>query len=149
MFYYFVNRDARTTFEQGITNECFILSMQPVINFITMETEIKDLAKRKCVPCEGGIPPLNTNQIEAYRKEISAGWQVVDNKKLYRKFSFVNYKHTMSFVNRVADIADEEGHHPVMHVNYGSVEIELWTHAINGLSDNDFILAAKIDMLDI
>jgi len=72
---------------------------------------------------------------------------VRDNKKITREFNFVNFKHTMSFVNEVARIAEEEGHHPVMHVGYGSVEIELWTHAIDGLSENDFIIAAKIDRI--
>lgn len=106
-----------------------------------------NLADKKCVPCEGGIPPLGKEEIENLRSQISQEWQVTDNKKLSREFDFVNFKHTMDFVNRVAAIAEEEGHHPVMHVNYGKVEIELWTHAIDGLSENDFILAAKIERL--
>ena len=105
------------------------------------------LASKKCVPCEGGIPPLDREEITKLEKEISADWKVVDNRKLHREFSFVNYSHTMDFVNRVAKIADEEEHHPVMHVFYGRVVVELWTHAIDGLSENDFILAAKIDNL--
>ena len=106
-----------------------------------------ELAKRKCVPCEGGIPPLTENEILEYITVINRGWIVSENKKIVRIFNFVNFKHTMEFVNAVAEIAEEEGHHPVLHVSYGSVEIELWTHAINGLSENDFILAAKIDRL--
>ncbi|HLN22050.1 MAG TPA: 4a-hydroxytetrahydrobiopterin dehydratase [Bacteroidales bacterium] len=114
-----------------------------------METHTKDLAQRKCIPCEGGIPNLSANEIAEIKMGISAEWQIIENRKLLRKFSFVNFKHTMAFVNEVARIAEEEGHHPVMHVNYGSVEIELWTHAINGLSENDFILAAKIDTIEL
>lgn len=105
------------------------------------------LADKKCVPCEGNVPPLGENEIAEFGKEISGDWKVDDNKKITRKFSFVNFKHTMDFVNKVAAIAEEEGHHPDMHVSYGEVVIELWTHAINGLSENDFILAAKIDRL--
>lgn len=105
------------------------------------------LADKKCVPCEGNVPPLNEKEISEFEKEISADWKIADNKKLFREFSFVNYRHTIDFVNAVAGIAEEEGHHPVMHVFYGRVDIELWTHAINGLSENDFILAAKIDRL--
>lgn len=106
-----------------------------------------DLTKKKCKPCEGGVPPLTTNEVAEYKKQISADWKVKDDNKLSKEFSFVNYRHTMDFVNKVADLAEEEGHHPVMHVFYGRLVIELWTHAINGLSENDFIMAAKIDKL--
>ncbi|MGE5418681.1 MAG: 4a-hydroxytetrahydrobiopterin dehydratase [Chloroflexota bacterium] len=112
-----------------------------------IETKSQGLADKKCVPCEGNVQPLGENEISQFGEEISGDWRVIENKKLFREFSFVNYKHTMDFVNKVAAIAEEEGHHPVMHVFYGKVEVELWTHAINGLSENDFILAAKIDRL--
>lgn len=104
-----------------------------------------DLTGKKCVPCEGNIPPLTRNEIATFKKEISSYWQVAD--KVTREFLFVNYKHTMDFVNKVADLAEEEGHHPDLHVYYSRVVVELWTHAINGLSENDFIMAAKIDRL--
>ena len=106
-----------------------------------------ELEKRKCVPCEGGIPPLTEDEILEYITVINKGWIVSEDKKITRDFSFVNFKHTMEFVNKVAEIAEEEGHHPVLHIGYGYAAIELWTHAINGLSENDFILAAKIDRL--
>ena len=106
-----------------------------------------DLSKKKCKPCEGGIAPLNQQEVAEYKKHIKDDWEVKDKNKISKEFSFVNYKHTMEFVNKVADLAEEEGHHPVMHVYYGKVIIELWTHAINGLSENDFILASKIDKL--
>jgi 4a-hydroxytetrahydrobiopterin dehydratase len=106
-----------------------------------------ELAKKKCIPCEGGIPPLNEEEIMQYITVIHKDWTVSENKKILREFSFVNFKHTMAFVNEVAKIAEEEGHHPVIHINYGSASIELWTHAIDGLSENDFILAAKIDKI--
>jgi 4a-hydroxytetrahydrobiopterin dehydratase len=103
------------------------------------------LINKKCKPCEGGIPASTKKEIDKYMKELKAGWKAVKDNKIIREYSFVNFRHTMDFVNKVAIIADQEGHHPVMHVNYGKVIIELWTHAINGLSENDFILAAKID----
>lgn len=106
-----------------------------------------ELKKKKCKPCEGGIPRLSDSEIEGYMKQIGDGWKVTSGKKISKEYAFVNYKHTMVFVNRVADLAEEEGHHPDMHVHYGKVIIDLWTHAINGLSENDFILASKIDEL--
>ena len=106
-----------------------------------------DLSKKKCIPCEGGIAPLDEKEIAEYKKYIKDDWKVVKNNKLYKEYSFVNYKHTMHFVNNVANLAEEEGHHPDMHVYYGKVVIELTTHAVKGLSENDFILAAKIDKL--
>lgn len=122
--------------------------MKPIVDIKIMETGTKSgLADKKCVPCEGGVPPLTDQEIAEYEKEISSDWKVVNDRRLFREFSFVNYRHTMDFVNKIAEIAEEEGHHPVMHVFYGRVDVELWTHAIDGLSENDFILAAKIDRL--
>jgi 4a-hydroxytetrahydrobiopterin dehydratase len=105
-----------------------------------------ELEKKKCKPCEGGMPTLSQSEIDKLKLQIKSDWKLVDNK-LVREFSCVNFKHTMDFVNKIAVIAEEEGHHPVMHVFYGKVILEIWTHSINGLSENDFILAAKIDNL--
>ena len=106
-----------------------------------------ELSTKKCKPCEGGVPPLNQKEIAEFKKKVSSEWNVVEMKKINREFSFVNYRHTMEFVNKVADLAEEEGHHPDMHVFYGKVIVELWTHSINGLSENDFIMASKIDKI--
>lgn len=105
-----------------------------------------DLSKKKCIPCEGGIAPLNEKEITGLKKHISDTWKLTDNK-LTREFFFVGYRHTIDFVNSVAEIAEAEGHHPVIHIYFGRAVVELWTHAINGLSENDFILAAKIDKI--
>jgi 4a-hydroxytetrahydrobiopterin dehydratase len=105
-----------------------------------------DLSKKKCKPCEGGIASLDIKEVEEYMKNIQHDWKLTKNK-ISKKYSFVSYKHTMDFVNKVANLAEEEGHHPVIHVYYGKVVIELWTFAIHGLSENDFILASKIDKL--
>ncbi len=106
-----------------------------------------DLTKKRCTPCEGGIPPLKPQEIEKYKKHIHNDWEVIENRKIKNEYIFVSFAHTMDFVNKVARIAEEEGHHPVMHVYYSKAIIELWTHAISGLSENDFIVAAKIDAL--
>jgi len=106
-----------------------------------------DLSKKKCIPCEGGIPPLTEKEIANFLSLISKDWKVTSNSRISREFFFVSYRHTIDFVNKIADLAENEGHHPVMHVYFGSALIELWTHSINGLSENDFILAAKIDRL--
>jgi 4a-hydroxytetrahydrobiopterin dehydratase len=119
------------------------------IKYSIMDTKTTDLYEKKCVPCEGGVPALGESQIRELEKQISVDWKIIDNKKIFREFSFVNYDHTMDFVNKVAEIAQQEEHHPVMHVYYGRVQVELWTHAIDGLSENDFILAAKIDRINI
>ena len=102
-----------------------------------------DLAKKKCVPCEAGTPALKDREVNEFLKQIS-GWTLKDGH-LFKKFKFKNFIEAMKFLNSVADIAENEGHHPAFCVHYSKVEIEIWTHAINGLSENDFILAAKID----
>lgn len=106
-----------------------------------------DLSKKKCIPCESGVPPLNEKEVTEYKKLISYDWKVIENNKITIELLFVSYRHTIDFVNKVADLAEEEGHHPDMHVYFGRIVIELWTHSINGLSENDFIVASKIDRL--
>jgi 4a-hydroxytetrahydrobiopterin dehydratase len=106
-----------------------------------------NLGEKKCKPCEGGVPPLDQKQINELKSHIKSDWSISDDKKLVKEYSFVNYKHTMDFVTKVAQLAEEEGHHPVMHVYYGRVVVEFWTHAIDGLSENDFIMAYKIDKI--
>jgi 4a-hydroxytetrahydrobiopterin dehydratase len=105
------------------------------------------LTDKKCKPCEGGIPALKSKEIYKYLSQLKDGWKVIEDSKIVKQYSFVNFRHTMDFVDKVASLAESEGHHPVMHVYFGKVEIELWTHAIKGLSENDFILAVKIDSI--
>lgn len=103
------------------------------------------LSKRKCIPCEGNVLPLSEVQAEELNRELN-DWTLIDGAALLAKsFRFPDFDATMEFVNKVAAIAKEQGHHPDMNVSYGGVTIELMTHAIGGLSENDFILAAKID----
>ena len=107
-----------------------------------------NLLEKKCVPCEGGVPPLKGEQMQQYLDELQGEWRVVEEKKIQRQFKFKNFKEAIAFVNKVAEIAEREGHHPDMRVyGWNKVEIELSTHAIGGLSENDFILAAKIEQV--
>ena len=105
-----------------------------------------NLAGKKCVPCEGGTPPLEAEKIQEYLKEVE-GWEVQENKLIKKTFKFKTFREGIDFVNQAANLAEEEGHHPDIHIRYNRVTFELTTHAIKGLSENDFIMASKIDLL--
>ena len=107
-----------------------------------------DLASKKCIPCEGGTKPFGPEEIKNYIKEVP-GWLVFNFTKLNKEFKFKDFKEAMLFVNKIAALAEEEGHHPDIAISYNKVRIDLTTHAIGGLSENDFILAAKIDNLRV
>lgn len=108
-----------------------------------------NLLDKKCKPCEGGMPSLTPAEIEPLFKEIS-GWSIVDNKQIEKDYSFKHFKQAIGFVNKIAEIAESEGHHPDIFLhNYRKVKITLSTHAVKGLSENDFIMAAKIDTIQI
>ena len=105
------------------------------------------LAEKRCLPCEGGTKPLDLAEVQTLLQSLSA-WQTDETaKKIYKKFSFKNYYHTMAFVNAVAWIAHQENHHPELMVSYNTCTVEFTTHSIDGLSHNDFICAAKVEKL--
>lgn len=106
-----------------------------------------DLDKQKCVPCEGGTPPMDRDKISEYKSQINQGWQVIDSATIKREFILRDFKEAIEFVRKVALIAEEQGHHPDIFIFYNRVTLELSTHTIHGLSANDFIVAAKIDKL--
>lgn len=109
---------------------------------------MSELTAKKCVPCEGGVEPLSRAQAQELMEQLAPGWTLSDDaKSLHREWKFRNFYHTMSFVNAVAHIANAEDHHPDMEVGWGYCRIKYATHAINGLSENDFICAAKVDAL--
>ena len=106
------------------------------------------LLDRKCEPCEGGVEPLDSDAANALMSQLHDDWSLIrDDTAIVREFKFAAFGRTMSFVNAVAFIATNEGHHPNVTFSYGFCTVEYWTHAIGGLSDNDFICAAKIDRL--
>ena len=112
--------------------------------------EMSDLADKKCIPCEGGIPSFNLDEIHKYLKKVD-GWDVesTDKKDFYiiKKFEFNNFLESQTFVNKVGDIAEKEGHHPDIWFGWGYAKVKIQTHAINGLHESDFVLAAKIDKI--
>lgn len=108
---------------------------------------MQDLAQKKCVACEGGVDPLNRVEAEVLIKQLN-NWSLSDDAKLLSKeFTFKNFAEALAFTNKVGEIAESEGHHPDMTLAWGKVGVSLTTHAIKGLSENDFIIAAKIDQM--
>ena len=104
------------------------------------------LASKTCVPCRGGVPPLKGADLQALESQV-VGWSVVDEHHLLKTFVFSDFKNALEFVNRVGEIAEQQGHHPEICFTWGKAEIKTWTHKIDGLTESDFILAAKIDQL--
>lgn len=100
-----------------------------------------------CIPCQGGVPALNSSEIIEYKKLVSEQWIVKDSKQLLKEFKFDIYLNAIEFSNKVANLSEEQGHHPFIHINYKIVKIILFTHKINGLHENDFLMASKIDNL--
>jgi 4a-hydroxytetrahydrobiopterin dehydratase len=105
------------------------------------------LSDKECVPCHGGMPTLSEERVDALLRELDAGWEVVDGHHLEKSFGFSDFVAALDFVNRVGELAESEGHHPDLHLSWGRVEVEIWTHAVDGLTENDFVLAAKIEEL--
>ena len=104
------------------------------------------LADKQCVPCRGGVPPLKGNELNALRDSIP-DWKLINEHHLQREYRFPDFKQALAFVNRVGAVAEEQGHHPDILLTWGKAEITLWTHSVNGLTESDFIMAAKIDRL--
>ncbi len=110
---------------------------------------MSSLADKTCVPCRGGVPSLKGARLSETLNQLPerAEWSVVDEHHLARAYKFPDFKTALAFVNRVGALAEEQGHHPDLLLAWGKVEVTLWTHAVDGLTESDFILAAKIDRL--
>ena len=107
---------------------------------------MNELAGRQCIPCRGGVPALRGEEITNLQSQLE-GWKVVNEHHLRKEYKFDDFKDTQAFVNRVGELAEEQGHHPDICYGWGRAEITIWTHKIDGLTESDFILAAKIDAL--
>jgi 4a-hydroxytetrahydrobiopterin dehydratase len=107
---------------------------------------MSELATKTCVPCRGGTPSLKGPELHALSHQLP-NWQVIDEHHITRTFTFPDFQKALDFVNRVGALAEEQGHHPDILLAWGKAEITLWTHAVKGLSESDFIMAAKIDQL--
>ena len=106
----------------------------------------EQLADKKCVPCKGGVPPIRGRELQELLRVVPE-WKVVNEHHLTREFKFPDFQQALAFVNRVGAVAEEQGHHPDILLAWGKAEITLWTHKIDGLTESDFIMAAKIDRL--
>ena len=107
---------------------------------------MSELAERECVPCRGGVPPMAGGEIQNLLGQLSE-WEAVDEHHLRKAYRFTNFRETLDFVNRVGELAESQGHHPDICFGWGKAEITIWTHKIDGLTESDFVLAAKIDNL--
>lgn len=107
---------------------------------------MSDLASKNCVPCRGGVPPLKGEALAPLQEQVN-GWTVVDEHHITKTFKFPDFRKALEFVNGVGELAEQQGHHPDLYLAWGKVEVKIWTHKINGLTESDFILAAKIDQL--
>jgi 4a-hydroxytetrahydrobiopterin dehydratase len=105
-----------------------------------------ELAERQCVPCRGGVPPLAGEEIEKLLAQLE-GWQVTNEHHLLKIYRSRDFRESLQFVNRIGELAEAQGHHPDICFGWGKVEVTIWTHKINGLTESDFVLAAKIDKL--
>lgn len=104
------------------------------------------LADKHCVPCRGGVPPLAGAALDDFKAQL-AGWEVVREHHLEKTYTFPDFQKALAFVNRAGAIAEQQGHHPDLYLSWGKVGVEIWTHKIDGLTESDFILAAKIDQI--
>ncbi|MFH1755914.1 MAG: 4a-hydroxytetrahydrobiopterin dehydratase [Candidatus Latescibacterota bacterium] len=105
------------------------------------------LADKECIPCKGGVPPLHGPQLKALHDELAGDWRLVADHHLEKEYFFDNFREALRFTNQVGELAEAQGHHPDVHLAWGKVKLLIWTHKIDGLTESDFILAAKADAL--
>ena len=105
------------------------------------------LADRDCIPCRGGVPPLKGEETTRLLRELDRGWRVADEHHLEREYSFPDFRTALAFVNRVGELAESQGHHPDLYLAWGKVRVMVWTHKIDGLTESDFVFAAKTDLI--
>ena len=103
------------------------------------------LADKKCMACEGGVSPLDREEAREMLQKLEQGWEIAEGKKIRKSYEFDDFVGALDFTNKVGEIAEEAGHHPDIYLTYGEVVLEIWTHSVDGLTGNDFILAAKAD----
>lgn len=105
------------------------------------------LAEKECIPCKGGVPALKGQDLSRLKTELNPGWQIVDEHHLERELKFKDFVEALAFTNRVGELAEQQNHHPDIYLSWGKAKVTIWTHKIDGLTESDFVLAAKIDRL--
>lgn len=108
-----------------------------------------ELAQKECVPCKGGVPPLKGNDLARLSQELGNGWKVVNEHHLEREFKFENFRKALDFTNKVGELAEQQNHHPDFYLAWGKVKLTLWTHKIDGLTESDFVFAAKVNAVPL
>ena len=105
------------------------------------------LAEKECIPCKGGVPPLKGKELAKVAAELNSGWQVVKEHHLEKEYKFKDFREALDFTNKVGELAEAQGHHPDIYLAWGKVKLTIWTHKIDGLTESDFVFAAKADKL--
>ena len=108
---------------------------------------MSELSKKQCVPCTGGVPPLKGDDLQVLRTQVDSAWSVIDEHHLEREYGFDDFRQALDFVVKVGEMAEEQAHHPDIHLAWGKVKVTIWTHKIDGLTESDFVFAAKADAL--
>ncbi|GIW71577.1 MAG: putative pterin-4-alpha-carbinolamine dehydratase [Planctomycetota bacterium] len=108
---------------------------------------MSELADRQCVPCRGGVPPLDAAQIAPLLGQLEPGWQVIGGHHLQRRYRLKNFREALALANRIGELAEQQRHHPELRLGWGYLEVAIWTHKVDGLTESDFVLAAKCDRL--
>jgi 4a-hydroxytetrahydrobiopterin dehydratase len=106
---------------------------------------MNELAQQQCVPCQGGVPPLRGEELKTLAGKLDGGWRVVDEHHLEKEYKFGNFREALDFTNRVGELAERQNHHPDIYLAWGKVRLTIWTHKIDGLTESDFVFAAKAD----
>jgi len=106
---------------------------------------MSELAAKECIPCRGGVPPLKGKEIHTLQEKLGGGWKVVEEHHLEKEYPFKNFREALDYTNRVGELAEAQGHHPDIYLAWGKVKLSIWTHKIDGLTESDFIFAAKAD----
>src|SRR4051812_8734994 len=105
------------------------------------------LAEKECVPCRGEVPPLKGQDLARFKNQLDGRWQVMNEHHLEKEYKFKDFREALAFTNKVGELAESQGHHPDIYLGWGKVKLTIWTHKVNGLTESDFILAAKADKL--